>query len=82
MRVLGFFPFLGISETELARASADVAHFLGHSAEVAQGCDGTWGLPPPSLQLKAGGTGRWVGKEGREVRARLSSDSVPVLYSR
>lgn len=78
MNVSSFFPFLGISEIELARASAEVAHFLGHSAEIAQGHNRNQGLPPPSLQLKARDSGRWVGKTGRKVRACLSLDSVSV----
>lgn len=66
-----FFPFLGISKIELARASAEVAHFLGHSAEIAQCHNRNWGLPPPSLQLKTRDSGRWNGKAGEEGESML-----------
>ena len=71
-----FFPFLGISEIELARASAEVACFLGQSAETAQGHNRNWGLPPPPLQLKASDPGSWDGKAGEE------GEIMPVLRLR
>lgn len=70
-----FFPFLGISEMELARASAEVAHFSGAEC---WDCTGSEQKPQSPISIppaQGQGYGGWDGRQGT-----ASPDSF--LYSK
>lgn len=69
-----FFPFLGISGIELARASAEVLIFWGIVLRLHRVITETGVKCTPPAMLADG--------LGRQLRVYLSSDSVSVLYSR